>query len=48
MENAPPAPYLVLLYYLYVDISDPETYRDQQRTLCEELELLGRIHASCN
>lgn len=36
-------PYLVLLYYLYVDIEDPVAYRDQQRTLCEELGLLGRI-----
>ncbi len=36
-------PYLVLLYYLYTDIADPEQYRDQQRTLCEELGLLGRI-----
>ena len=46
MENASPstpAPYLVLLYYLYVDIDAPEAYRDQQRALCEELGLLGRI-----
>ena len=36
-------PYLVLLYYLYTDIADPEHYRDQQFALCEELGLLGRI-----
>jgi UPF0176 protein len=36
-------PYLVLLYYLYVDIEDPVAYRDQQRALCEKLGLLGRI-----
>jgi len=36
-------PYLVLLYYLYTDIADPEQYRDQQYDLCEELGLLGRI-----
>lgn len=37
------APYLVLLYYLYVDIEDPVTYRDKQILLCDELGLLGRI-----
>ena len=37
------APYLVLLYYLYVDIEDPEVFRDQQILLCDELGLLGRI-----
>ena len=36
-------PYLVLLYYLYTDIADPEQYRDEQRELCEKLNLLGRI-----
>ena len=36
-------PFLVLLYYLYCDISDPELYRDQQRSLCEQHGLLGRI-----
>ena len=43
MENASSPPYLVLLYYLYVDIENPESYRDQQRSLCEKLGLLGRI-----
>jgi UPF0176 protein len=33
----------VLLYYSYVRIDDPEAYAQQQRELCEELELLGRI-----
>jgi len=37
------APYLVLLYYLYTKIEDPETYRDQHRALCERLNLKGRI-----
>ena len=37
------AHYLVLLYYLYVDIEDPVTYRDQQILLCDELGLRGRI-----
>lgn len=37
------APYQVLLYYLYTDIENPESYRDEHRVLCEELELLGRI-----
>lgn len=36
-------PFLVLLYYLYCDVADPGAYRDQQRALCEELGLLGRI-----
>ncbi len=36
-------PYLVLLYYLYVDIEAPMSYRDQQRVLCAGLDLLGRI-----
>jgi UPF0176 protein len=36
-------PFLVLLYYLYVDIEEPGDYRDQQRALCDELDLRGRI-----
>ncbi|MGB0776258.1 MAG: hypothetical protein ACPGUY_10460, partial [Akkermansiaceae bacterium] len=44
MENLPSnPPFLVLLYYLYCDIAEPENYRDQQRALCEKLGLLGRI-----
>ncbi|MFT5906253.1 MAG: UPF0176 protein [Cryomorphaceae bacterium] len=37
------APYQVLLYYFYVEIADPDAYREEQRALCESLELLGRI-----
>lgn len=33
----------VLLYYKYVDIEDPEAVRDEQRDLCRELNLKGRI-----
>ena len=35
--------YEVLLYYKYVQISDPEEVRDAQRQLCESLNLKGRI-----
>lgn len=33
----------VLLFYKYVALVDPEKIRDEQRTLCEELGLQGRI-----
>lgn len=33
----------VLLYYKYVVLSDSEAVRDEQRALCEELNLKGRI-----
>ncbi len=36
-------PYLVLLYYLYTDIANPEQYCEEHRALCESHELLGRI-----
>lgn len=35
--------YQVLLYYKYVDISDPKKLRDAQKALCEELGFMGRI-----
>jgi len=35
--------YQVLLYYKYVSIADPEKVRDEQRKLCSELNLKGRI-----
>ncbi|KAA0545423.1 rhodanese-related sulfurtransferase [Bacillus sp. BGMRC 2118] len=38
--------YRVLLYYKYVVIEDPESYRDEQRELCNRLGLLGRIHVA--
>ncbi len=40
MENKE---YQILLYYKYVRIDDPLTVRDEQRKLCEELGLRGRI-----
>ncbi|MDO8618967.1 MAG: rhodanese-related sulfurtransferase [Candidatus Daviesbacteria bacterium] len=33
----------VLLYYKYIDLENPETVRDEQRKLCESLNLRGRI-----
>lgn len=38
-----PAPYQVLLYYRYTSIADPQGYFEAHRTLCESLELRGRI-----
>lgn len=35
--------YQVLLYYKYVDIAIPEKVREEQRRLCQELTLKGRI-----
>src|SRR5689334_1759154 len=35
--------YEVLLYYKYVDLPNPEKDRDEQRALCTELGLKGRI-----
>lgn len=35
--------YQVLLYYKYVPIEDPETFRDEQKALCDEIGLMGRI-----
>lgn len=37
------SPYIVLLYYHYVEISDPEAFRDQHRALCQRLGIKGRI-----
>ena len=39
----PESTHLVLLYYLYAKIDDPNLYRDQHRALCERLNLKGRI-----
>lgn len=33
----------VLLYYKYIEIKNPQKIRDQQRILCEKLNLKGRI-----
>ncbi len=35
--------YRVLLYYFYVEIADPDAYRDEHKALCESLGLLGRV-----
>lgn len=35
--------YQILLYYKYVDIANPEVLMEQQRQLCHELGLTGRI-----
>lgn len=40
--------YEVLLFYKYVTIDDPEKLHDSQRTLCEELNLKGRIIVAHN
>lgn len=36
----------ILLYYKYVDISDPEALKTQQKNLCQKLNLKGRILVS--
>lgn len=36
-------PYLVLLYYHYTEIADPERFREEHHALCLELDLRGRI-----
>ena len=36
----------VLLYYKYVSIDDPNQVRDDQKKLCERLNLKGRIIVS--
>lgn len=40
MENKD---YLVLLYYCYTPIEDPETFREEHHKLCLDLNLRGRI-----
>ncbi|UYZ64324.1 oxygen-dependent tRNA uridine(34) hydroxylase TrhO [Hymenobacter weizhouensis] len=35
--------YLVLLYYCYTPIADPEAFREEHHRLCLRLNLLGRI-----
>lgn len=37
------APYLILLYYCYAPIEDPEAFREQHHVLCLDLGLRGRI-----
>tara|TARA_R110002096_G_scaffold54517_20_gene140676 strand:- start:8890 stop:9777 length:888 start_codon:yes stop_codon:yes gene_type:complete len=38
-----PDDYQILLYYRYQPISDPESFVEEHRAFCEELELRGRI-----
>ena len=33
----------IVLYYKYVPIEDPERYRDDHTSLCESLNLTGRV-----
>lgn len=35
--------YTIILFYKYVNIENPEKLRDEQRALCEKLNLKGRI-----
>jgi len=35
--------YQILLYYKYIAIDDPEAVRDEQKALCQSLNLKGRI-----
>ncbi|WP_024563304.1 rhodanese-related sulfurtransferase [Candidatus Phytoplasma tritici] len=43
MTKTSNSPYLVILYYQYAPIKDPQTFRDQHFKYCESLGLLGRI-----
>ncbi len=38
-----PAPYQVLLYYRYCPLTEAESYTEEHRKFCEELDLRGRI-----
>lgn len=40
------AEYIVLLYYKYVPLADPEEIRDWQKKLCASLDIKGRILVS--
>lgn len=42
-ESSTPKNYQILLFYKYVDISDPEELMHNQRELCQYLGLKGRI-----
>lgn len=42
-KNIAEMPYRVLLYYQYVDIENPEQFREEHYALCERLNLLGRV-----
>ncbi|PQP79532.1 hypothetical protein C6B37_01665 [Candidatus Phytoplasma phoenicium] len=38
--------YLVILYYVYTNIDNPEQFRDEHLSYCQQLGLLGRIIVS--
>lgn len=38
--------YLIILYYKYIHIEDPNSFRDFQIKICSKLNLLGRIIVS--
>lgn len=38
--------YNVLLYYYYVNIENPEEFRNKHKKICDELNLLGRIYVA--
>ena len=35
--------YKILLYYKYVPLADPESIKQEQKALCQKLDLKGRI-----
>jgi UPF0176 protein len=35
--------YIIILFYKFIDITEPEKLRDEQRELCTELNLKGRL-----
>ena len=43
MESNPEVEYLVLLYYNFVPVADPEAAKDEMEAFCIENQLLGRI-----
>jgi UPF0176 protein len=43
MKNKDKANYQVILFYKFVAITDPETLKNQQQTLCKKLKLSGRL-----
>ncbi len=38
--------YLVILYYFYTEIADPNAYRDEHHLFCISNHLLGRVIVS--
>lgn len=43
LENAAEQDYMILLYYYFTPIEDPLALMDEQRNLCKDLSLKGRI-----